>query len=196
VLATLALAARPAHAERRPMIAGQLGVGAGAADQLVDAPDDVRTATLVLTWEQRPLPYPSTRGYVVTATVVPELQVRGVSVDRETDVDRFWAASIGLRAELRGVARRPFGLGLGARGGAYVATRLGFFDNGEATRLYGLGLGSYVWLGARLRVGVELDASRYGRPDAPSFIARPFVIGDGQSAYTTITGGLSVGVSL
>lgn len=192
----LALAAPAAADDDTDMyvtVGGTIGVGTTAdfEDTQGEPYDPEGTLELRLTasWEPPPLPYKEPKGYRWDGTFVPEVTLGYLRVaDRRTgDVDDNTDAfvTVGGRLELRFSQRNMGLLGVSARGGMYVAGRVGALTDADNTPLLELAIGEHFYLGDRLRFGFEFGWQRFFGEQYQTFVdtpnARaPWRDGDGQ----------------
>ncbi|MBK9035365.1 MAG: hypothetical protein IPL61_29610 [Myxococcales bacterium] len=192
---TLTLAA-PARAEDTSMfvtVGGSVGVGTTVDGQ--DAfgrdydPEGTLQLRLTASWEPPPLAYKEPKGYRVAGALIPEVTFGYLRVadhrtgDPDGNTDAYVA--IGGRLEAR-VSQRKIGLlEVSARGGFYLAGRVGLMTDADRTPLLEVAVGEHLFLGDRIRIGGEFGVQRFFGQDyvaaVPLAAARaPWRDGDGQ----------------
>lgn len=197
-LLAVVASARPAAADDAPTsmfinVGGSIGVGTtvDGKDTLGRDYDPEGTLALRLTasWEPPPLPYKEPKGYRFGGALIPEVTLGYLRVaDRRTgDVDGNTDAfvTVGGRLEAQLSQRRMGLLEVSARGGLYLAGRVGALTDADHTPLLELAVGEYVYLGDRVRIGGEFGWQRFFGEQYQTFVDTPVARapwrdGDGQ----------------
>ena len=185
-------------------VGGSIGVGISADGDTSYGerydPEGTLAARLTLSWEPPPLPYPDTRGYKFAGAFVPEVTIGYLRVadhrtgDPDDNTDAF--VTIGGRLELR-MAQKSMGLlKISARGGAYVAGRVGALTDSANTPLVEIAIGEHLFIGDRLHIGGEFGVQRFFGEEYQEFTdtpngRAPWRDGDGQ--YLSMHASLYVG---
>lgn len=206
-VAAVVLAPSVAQADDTAMfvnVGGSIGVGTTVdGDSSTGAaydPEGTLAARLTLSWEPPPLPYPATRGYAFGGAFVPEVTLGYLRVadhrtgDPDDNTDAF--LTIGARLELQMAQTRMGLLQVSARGGAYLAGRVGALTDSQHTPLLEVAVGEHFFIGDRLRIGGEFGLQRIFGEEYETFVDTP--IGrapwrDGDGQYMSLHGTLYVG---
>lgn len=206
-LAALLLVPSFAHADDTAMfvnVGGTIGVGTSTdGESSVGTPYDPEgtlAARLTLSWEPPPLPYPATSGYAVAGAFVPEVMVGYLRVadhrtgDPDDNTDAY--VLVGGRLELRMAQTRMGLLKVSARGGAYLAGRVGALTDSAHTPLLEVAFGEHLFIGDRLHVGGELGLQRFFGEQYETFVSPPVARApwrDGDGQYLSVHAALYVG---
>lgn len=188
-------------------VGGSIGIGTSidgdtAFGEPYD-PEGTLAARLTLSWEPPPLPYPERPGYKVAGAFVPEVTIGYLRVadhrtgDPDDNTDGF--ITIGGRLELRLAQFRMGLLKVSARGGMYLAGRVGALTDSANTPLVEGALGEHIFLGDSVHVGVEFGVQRFFGEQYQAFVdtpngRAPWRDGDGQ--YVSMHASLYVGWGL
>ena len=185
VLLLLATATAPAAADQRSMfvnLGGTAGIGRPATGETewgAEAEHEgVLIGRLFASWELPPLPYKEPRGYAFRGGVAPEVMIGRLRVadhrsgDRDDNAANFVA--IGGRLEVAMSQRRMGLLEVSARGGFYLAGRVGLLDDEHRTPLVEAVLGEYIYLGDTARIGFEVGfLGLVSQQEQPEWAIRP-----------------------
>lgn len=192
----LALLAAPARADDDAMflnVGGSIGVGTtvDGFDTLGRDYDPEGTLALRLTasWEPPPLAYKEPKGFRFRGVIVPEITLGYLRVadhrtgDVEDNTDAF--VTVGGRLEVQFAQRRMGMFGMSARGGFYLAGRVGALTDADHTPLLELAVGEHFPLGDRLQIGGEFGWQRFFGEQYQTFVDTPVARapwrdGDGQ----------------
>lgn len=201
------LVASPASADDTAMfveVGGAIGIGTTADGKDTFGrdydPEGVLDARLALTWQPPPLAYKEPRGYAFGRAFIPEVTLGYLRVadhrtgDPDDNTDAY--LTIGGRAELRMSQHKGGLLELSARGGLYLAGRVGALTDSAHTPLIEFAAGEHLFLGDRADVGVEVGFRRIFGEQYQTFVDTPVARTpwrDGDGQYVTFQLGFHVG---
>ncbi len=163
-------------------------------------PEGTLAARLTASWEPSPLAYKEPKGVRFAGALVPEVTLGYLRIadhrtgDVEDNTDAF--VTVGGRLEARFSQHRMGLFGVSARGGFYLAGRVGALTDADHTPLLELAVGEHFFLGDRLRVGGEFGWQRFFGEQYETFVDTPVARapwrdGDGQymSFHLTVYAG-------
>ena len=205
-LGGLAALAAPAVADDAMYVSAGGSIGVGTTVDGYDTlgrdydPEGTLALRLTASWEPTPLAYKEPKGLRVAGALVPEVTLGYLRVadhrtgDVEQNTDAF--VMIGGRLEARFAQRRLGLFSVSARGGVYLAGRIGALTDADHTPVLEVAVGEHFFLGDRVRVGGELGWQRFFGEQYETFVDTPVARApwrDGDGQYMSFHATLYVG---